>query len=79
MSAAIIGDDVKLMKYVVYQEGKYYVSQCLNVDVSSFGKTIEEAVKNLQDALELYFKDDAQKLEYHHIGNALIGETTLHA
>jgi len=79
LSAAIIGDDVKLMKYVVYQEGKYYVSQCLNVDVSSFGKTIEEAVKNLQDALELYFRDDAQKLEYHHIGNALIGETTLHA
>lgn len=54
MSAAIIADDVKLMKYVVYQEGKYYVSQCLNVDVSSFGKTIDEAVKNLQDALELY-------------------------
>ena len=79
MSAAIIGDDVKLMKYVVYQEGKYYVSQCLNVDVSSFGKTIDEAVKNLQDALELYFRDDAQKLEYHHIGNALIGETTIHA
>ena len=25
------------IKYVVYKEGKYYVSQCLNVDVSSFG------------------------------------------
>jgi hypothetical protein len=24
---------------VVYQEGKYYVAQCLNVDVSSCGDT----------------------------------------
>ena len=39
------------LKYVVYQEGKYYVSQCLNVDVASFGKTIDEAVKNLADAV----------------------------
>ncbi len=42
------------LKYVVYQEGKYYVSQCLNVDISSFGKSIDEAVKNLVDAVELY-------------------------
>jgi predicted RNase H-like HicB family nuclease len=45
------------LKYVVYQEGKYYVSQCLNVDVASFGKTIDEAVNNLADAVELYFGD----------------------
>lgn len=31
------------LKYVVYQEDKYYVSQCLNVDVASFGETIDEA------------------------------------
>ena len=42
---------------VVYQEGKHYVAQCLNVDVSSFGKSYQEAVKNLQEALELYLED----------------------
>lgn len=42
---------------VVYQEGKYYVAQCLNVDVSSFGKTEQEALSNLQEALELYLED----------------------
>jgi hypothetical protein len=31
------------LKYVVYQEDKYYVSQCLNVDVASFGETIDGA------------------------------------
>ena len=33
------------------------MAQCLNVDVSSFGKTYEEAVKNIQEAVELYMED----------------------
>ena len=45
-------------KFVVYQEGKYFVSQCLNMDVSSFGDTIDEAVENLKDAVSLYLADD---------------------
>ena len=45
------------LKNVVWKEGKYYVSQCLNVDVSSFGKTKKEALANLDEALELYFED----------------------
>ena len=43
---------MRSLKYVVYREGKYFVSQCLNVDVSSFGKTMDEAVTNLKDAVE---------------------------
>jgi len=42
---------------VVWKERKYYVAQCLNVDVSSFGKTKKEAVGNLEEALELYLED----------------------
>ena len=44
-------------KNVVWQEGKYYVAQCLNVDISSFGKSKKEALSNLNEALELYFED----------------------
>ncbi|MBK5275347.1 MAG: hypothetical protein JJE30_09890 [Desulfuromonadales bacterium] len=68
-------------KYVVYQEDKYYVSQCLNVDVASFGKTIDEAVKNLADAVELYLKEDLpdNRLLFHAVGNALIGEIAVNA
>jgi predicted RNase H-like HicB family nuclease len=43
------------LKNVVWKEGKYYVAQCLNVDVSSFGKTKKEALSALEEALELYF------------------------
>lgn len=45
------------LKSVVWKEGNHYVSQCLDVDVSSFGKTKKEALAMLQDALELYFED----------------------
>ena len=49
------------ISFVVWKEGKYFVSQCLNVDVSSFGKTYEEALKNLNEALELYLEDAPSK------------------
>ncbi len=42
--------------FVIWKEGKYYVAQCLNVDISSFGETIDEARKNLKEAVELYFE-----------------------
>ena len=45
------------LKNVVWKERKYYVSQCLNVEVSSFGKTKKQALDNLDEALELYFED----------------------
>ena len=45
------------LKNVVWKEGKYYVAQCLNVDISSFGETKKEALANLSEAVELYFED----------------------
>lgn len=45
------------LKNIVWKEGKYYVARCLNVEVSSFGKTKKEALANLDEALELYFED----------------------
>ena len=49
---------MKNIKYVVYKEGKYYVSQCLNVDVASFGETIDSAINSLKEAVALYFELD---------------------
>ena len=68
---------MKKIKYVIYKEGKYYVSQCLNVDISSFGSTIDEASANLKEALQLYFEDDKSHWDYLPISEALIGETQL--
>ena len=40
----------------VWREGEWYVSQCLELDVASQGKTEEEALANLAEALELHFE-----------------------
>ena len=45
------------LKNILWKEGRHYVAQCLNVDVSSFGKTKAEAIKNIKEALDLYFED----------------------
>jgi len=45
------------LQSVVWREGKYYVAQCLNVDISSFGKTKKEALGNLDEAIALFFED----------------------
>lgn len=50
----------KKIQYLITKEEEYYVSQCLNVDVSSFGKTIDEAIKNLKEALDLYYEDNTE-------------------
>ena len=39
---------------VVQREGDIFVAQCLDVDVASQGASEEEALANLQEALELY-------------------------
>ena len=65
---------MKAIKYVVYKEGNYFVSQCLNVDVSSFGKSIQEAIDNLNEALALYFEEPDSQVEIPVINETLLGE-----
>lgn len=38
-------------------EGDWFVAQCLEVDVASQGRTLEEARDNLAEALALHFED----------------------
>lgn len=39
---------------VIQKEEKWYVAKCLDNSVASQGKTIEEALNNLREAIELY-------------------------
>jgi len=40
----------------VWKEGDWFIAQCAQVDVASQGRTEEEALANLREALELYFE-----------------------
>ncbi|MFY9303708.1 type II toxin-antitoxin system HicB family antitoxin [Candidatus Sordicultor fermentans] len=68
---------MKSINFVLWQEGRYYVAQCLNVDVSSFGETIEEAIDNLKEAVELYLEDKSFTLP--EIEKVMIGREEIDA
>lgn len=61
------------IKYVIYQEGEHYIAQCLNVDVSSFGGSITEAINNIKEAVELYYEDN-NDIIFNPINLAVIGD-----
>jgi predicted RNase H-like HicB family nuclease len=41
----------------IFREGDLYVGLCPDLDVSSFGETIEEARKSLREALEAFLEE----------------------
>ena len=53
---------MKNIKFKVYKEGDYYISKCLNIELSSFGSSIDESIVNLTEALNLYFEGTALKM-----------------
>ena len=53
----------RLFQSVIYKEDKFFVAQCLDVDVSSFGDTENEAKDNLIEAIALYFENQP-KLQF---------------
>jgi predicted RNase H-like HicB family nuclease len=42
----------------ITHEAPWYVARCLEVEVASQGESVEEALANLREALELYFEDE---------------------
>ncbi len=66
---------MKEIDFILWQEGKYYVAQCLNIEVSSFGETIEDAIKNLKEAVELYL--EGEDIELPKIEKIMFGKEKL--
>ncbi|MDO8581875.1 MAG: type II toxin-antitoxin system HicB family antitoxin [bacterium] len=47
---------------IIQQEGEYFVSRCTELGVVSQGKTIDEAQKNLREAIDLYLEDAPEEV-----------------
>ena len=43
---------------MIQKEENWYVAKCIDNNVASQGKTIEEAMQNLKEALELYMQNE---------------------
>ena len=44
-------------------EGDWYVATCLENNIASQGKTIDETMANLKEAISLYYEDETKKDE----------------
>ncbi|MBI2853683.1 MAG: hypothetical protein HYX87_02020 [Chloroflexi bacterium] len=45
----------------IWQEGNMYSAYCHELDVATAGRTVDEARKNLAEALEIFFEETARK------------------
>jgi len=43
---------------IIRKENPMYVSWCPELNIASQGKTIDDAIKNLREAIELYLEDE---------------------
>lgn len=46
---------------IVWKEGKWFVAKTLSLELASQGKTKNAALKNLQEALDLFLEEDKLK------------------
>ena len=49
---------MRTIDVVIYREGRHWVATALNVEVSSFGDSPEEARAAIREALDLFFEDE---------------------
>ena len=49
---------------IIHKEGDIYVAECPEVGTVSQGYSIEEAIKNIQEATELYLEEFPIKNQY---------------
>lgn len=55
---------MKQLTAIIEREGDGFVSLCPALDVASQGETVDEAHRNLKEALELFFETaSAQEIE----------------
>lgn len=48
----------QMLHIIVWKEKRLFVAKFLELELASQGKTKEEAVKNLKEALDLYLEDE---------------------
>ena len=49
----------KIFTVTIQKENDWFVAKCLENSVASQGKTIDEAIDNLREAVALFYEDEA--------------------
>lgn len=59
-------DTARTLTAAVAKDSEWYVARCLEIEVASQGETVDDALANLREALELYFEDDEVPATFEH-------------
>jgi len=51
----------RIIQVKVFRGEKYYVAECLDLPVVSQGKTLDEVVENVKEAIELHLDGESLK------------------
>ena len=54
---------MKTVKFRVYYDGEYWIAEGVDVSIFTQGKTLDELMKNLKEAVELHFEDELREGE----------------
>jgi predicted RNase H-like HicB family nuclease len=46
---------------IIKQEEEWFVATCLENNIASQGKTMDEAISNLKEAIALYYEDESKE------------------
>ena len=59
-------DTPRTLTVAITRDEEWFVARCLEVEVTSQGESLDEALANLREALELYFEDEDAPAEMAH-------------
>ncbi len=48
----------KIIQFRVYKGEKYYVAECVDLAIVTQGKTLDELVENIKEAIELHLEGE---------------------
>ena len=54
-----------IIKAEIYYDGEFYCAKCLDFDIFTQGKSLDEVVSNLKEAIQLHFDDE--NIDHRHI------------
>ena len=66
-----------LVKFETYNDGKYWCARGIGVDIFTQGKTLDELMKNIKEAVEVHYEEVLDKGE--DIKILSISETEVHS
>jgi len=56
-------DEVMLVKFECYSDGKYWCGRGIGVDIFTQGKSLDDLMANIREAVELHFEEELTKGE----------------